>query len=184
MNPASVHAGIDPANITGDLGAILLAHARHADGQLLYACAPLTDAQLDRPFEMGPGSLRATVTEIFAAMRIWGDVYAERPARPWMADEGPFSVAQFRDIARDQHEEWAAIVRRFPLGSTLTRERNGTVWSHSRAQILAHVFTHSVHHRAQAINMLRHLTGLPAAGWADRPALPSGSVITWARSLS
>jgi uncharacterized damage-inducible protein DinB len=169
---------------SGDVGAVLLAHARWADLDVLGACAGLTDAQLDRRFEMGPGSLRATVTEIIAAMRAWGDLYAGRAERGWMADEGPFAVARLRELAIEQHDDWAEIVGRFALDGVIERPRGGRTWRYTRAQIVAHVFTHSMHHRAQAINMLRHITGLPAASGKDGAALPSGSVVSWVRSVS
>lgn len=170
---------VDVANVSVDVAAVLLAHARHADTQLLDACEPLSGEQLDRSFEMGPGSLRATLTEILAAMRAWSDIYAGRDTRPWMGDEGPFTLDALRAMAGELHDDWAAIAGHCPLDGVIERQGAGKTVRFTRAQILTHVFTHSVHHRAQAINMLRHVTGLPAAGGSDGPSLPSGSVTHW-----
>jgi uncharacterized damage-inducible protein DinB len=43
----------------------------------------------------------------------------------------------------------------------------------TRAVILCHVHTHSMHHRAQCLNMLRHLGVSP---------LPQSSVTDWSRA--
>ena len=61
---------------------ILLAHDEWATRQMLDTCAKLTDEQLHRRFEMGPGSLHDTLTHVLAAMRVWGDLLASREQRP------------------------------------------------------------------------------------------------------
>lgn len=166
---------VDPANITGDLGAILLAHARAADRELHRACRPLSDAQLDHPFAMGPGSIRAALMHNLGAVRVWADQFARRPARPWLPDEGPLTIEAMEAIAEVLYDDWDEIVTRFPLDETLERTRSGVVQRFTRAHILVHTTTHSVHHRAQIINMLRQI------GVEDRP---TGSAMVWAVSLA
>lgn len=161
---------VDPANLRSDIAAILLGHSLAADLELLAACRPLTDEQLDKPFEMGPGSVRATLMHNLGAVRVWADGFAGRERRAWLPDEGPFSVAQMESMAEQLHDDWKDIAGRFPLDEVLTSERNGVTRRYTRAHIIAHVTTHSVHHRAQAINMLRHLGVEPR---------PTGSVMSW-----
>lgn len=159
--------------ITAEVAAILLAQSRYADRRLHAACRSLDPDQLDKPFSMGPGSVRATLAHNLGALRVWADAYACRPRRAWLPDEGPFTVAQMETIAEELHDDWADIAPRFPLGEVLSRTRGDTIYRYTRAHIIAHVTTHSVHHRAQIVNMLRQL------GVEDRP---SGSVMAWVES--
>lgn len=163
-------ATIDPSNLTGDVAAILLAHSRSADSELLAACRPLGEAQLDQPFEMGPGSLRKVLMHNLGAVRIWADVYRGEVMRPWLPDEGELDVPAMERTAAALHDEWAELAGRFDLGEMIERTSHGVTRRYTRAHIIAHVTTHSVHHRAQAINMMRHL------GVEQRP---TGSVLSW-----
>ncbi|MEO1277371.1 MAG: DinB family protein [Planctomycetota bacterium] len=161
---------IDVTDLKAEPVAILLSHCRSADQDLLTAFQGLHDEQLDQQFEMGPGSIRATYTHNLGALRGWADVYAERPSRAWLGDEGPFSIDQLTQLTGELHEDWARIAGRFPLATVIQRERAGSIRRFTRAHILVHVTTHSMHHRAQIINMLRHV------GVGD---LPTGSVMNW-----
>jgi len=171
--PAGRVPAADTNNINADIAAVLLAHSRHADRELLAACRALTPDQLDHPFEMGPGSVRATIAHNLGALRVWADAYAGRPRRAWLPDEGPFTVAQLSQLAEQLHDDWADIAPRFPLDEVLSRTRGELIYRYTRAHIIAHVTTHSVHHRAQVINMLRQL------GIEQRP---TGSVMNWVES--
>ncbi len=163
----------DPANTRSDVAAILLAHSHAADRDLFAACRSLTEEQLDRAFAMGPGSIRATLAHNIGAMQVWADAYAGRPRRGWLPDEGPRSLAELERLAEEAHEEWAAIAAAHPLDTVLERQRDGKTQRFTRAHIIAHVTTHSVHHRAQMINMLRQLGLSP---------LPTGSAMSWVTS--
>lgn len=161
---------IDLSNTQTDAVAILLAHCRSADADLLAVMGNLSAEQLDQPFEMGPGSIRATFEHNLGALRGWADVYANRPRRAWLPDEGPYSVEQLNVITAELHDDWADIAGKFPLDEVIERPRGDSVRRFTRAHILVHVTTHSMHHRAQIINMLRHVG-------VDK--LPTGSVMHW-----
>lgn len=160
----------DPNDLKTDAIAILLAHCRSADEDLLAALRDLTREQLDRSFEMGPGSIRATFEHNLGALRGWADVYANRPRRAWLPDEGPFTIEQLETLTAELHDDWADIADKFQLGEVIERPRGDSTRRFTRAHILVHVTTHSMHHRAQMINMLRH---------AGVEKLPTGSVMTW-----
>lgn len=161
---------VDAANVTTDLAGILLAHSRAADRELFEACRGLSEAQLDQPFAMGPGSIRAILMHNIGAVQVWADAYAERPRRGWLPDEGSKPLSELERLAEAAHDEWAEIAGKYPLDTVLSRERDGRTQRFTRAHIIAHVTTHSIHHRAQAINMLRQL------GVEKRP---TGSVMAW-----
>ena len=168
------HPVVDTNNLNTNAFAILLAHARWADSLLLDHASKLTDAQLDQPFEIGLQTLRATITHNIAAMRAWADVYAERTQRPWIEDEAPHTLDQLRAMHDETHTDWADLAARLPLDTVLERPPR----KFTRAHILAHVTTHSIHHRAQAFNILRHL----GVGTVSEP-LPPLSVTGWAQTL-
>jgi uncharacterized damage-inducible protein DinB len=132
--------------------------ARH---RLLALAEPLPDEALDRPLEMGLGSLRATLHHLWAAERVWLDRWLGDTGSRLEWDAGDVPVARLRaafdDVARRREPLLADVgagagsrvvsyrtsageERRFPLGD-----------------LVLHVANHGAHHRAQAGNMLRRL---------------------------
>ncbi|MFT5423304.1 MAG: putative damage-inducible protein DinB [Phycisphaerales bacterium] len=136
---------------------IMIRHDEWSMGLLFDECAKLTDEQLDQEFEMGPGTLRMTITHILAAMRGWGDMLAGREQRDRLETMDPFSVARWREMHKELAADFANSVRSHPADEVVTAERGGKSYAFTRGQVLTHVMTHGVHHRAQALNMLRHL---------------------------
>lgn len=145
----------------------LFVHNDWARDKLLALARELTDAQLDHPFEIGPGSLRATLRHLYGAERIW----FER----WLAREQPrFPQSRtitaiddlwnaFRNLATARNDFVAGLDHsdlRREIAFTDTAERNR---SEPLAELLLHLCNHGFHHRAQALNMLRHL-GAKASG--------------------
>lgn len=140
-----------------DPAAILLDFEHWATHRMLDACAGLTDDQLDREFEMGLGTLRRNLAHNIGAMIGWTCVLEGRePEFPPDAEDDPPSI----DRLRAMHDEAMARFRAAGsdgYGDVLTPARNGTTYRFSRGGIVTHVVTHSMHHRAQCLNMLRHL---------------------------
>lgn len=154
---------------TSDPIDILLAHNHWATRSIISACAALTPEQFHQKFEMGPGSLHNTTTHLLGAMRVWTDLLAARPARPrleTMQHTPAELLAMLDEIAGDL----AANARAHPLEDLVTWERGGKSYTFSRGGILTHVTTHGMHHRAQCLNMMRHLGVSP---------LPPSSVLEW-----
>jgi uncharacterized damage-inducible protein DinB len=141
------------------------AYADWAQARVLNAAASLSDEQLDRPFDMGCGSLRKTLVHICDAERWWQENWTRgphdtfpipRPAIPVTAiREEMTAVEQSRnkhlsqmrddDLQRDvKAQPRPDYIASFPIGQTMLQLCN-----------------HGTHHRAQALNMLRHL-GAPA----------------------
>lgn len=139
----------------------LFAHNDWARDKLLACAAGLSAAQLDRPFEMGAGSLGATLRHLYGAERIWLTRWrgAEQPRWPhaheivaladlqsaWLS----LSAARNEDLAG-----WRADDLRRSVTYTDIR---GATWTHALGDILLHVCNHGLHHRAQTMNMLRQL---------------------------
>ncbi|USO00232.1 MAG: hypothetical protein H6810_06115 [Phycisphaeraceae bacterium] len=138
-----------------DPAEILLAHDRWATRQLIDAARELTHDQFHQRFEMGLGSVHDTLAHIVGVIAGWGDFHAGRPRRePW-ENSGPYTCDQLAAALDEFADEFAAHTT--PHDEVVTAERHGRVWSFTRGAVLTHVTTHGVHHRAQCVNMLRHL---------------------------
>jgi len=59
----------------------LLAHDVWTTRQLLQQAQPLSDAELDRPFDVDRRTLRQCFVHIVEAMEIWNDLLYERRPR-------------------------------------------------------------------------------------------------------
>ena len=133
---------------------------------LLRLTAGLSDAQLDRPFEMGAGSLRATIYHLWAAEYGWLDRWQPGRATQYDAECHGESIAEigrrFRQTAAARDAFLGGMDdARLAEKITCTSKRWGTA-NFSFGDMMLHVCNHGAHHRAQAINMLRHLGVAPA----------------------
>jgi len=148
----------------------LLGHDVWTTRQLLEICATLSDAQLDHEFDIGHRTLRATLHHIIGNMEIWSALMAGEPIERQTdqtipAMRGRLSIAETRlqSIAGKVQAEngwdhlWTDHLDNPPREKTF-----GTA--------LAHIITHSMHHRAQMLYMLR-LSGISS--------LPEGDVFSW-----
>ena len=160
---------------TSNLLDIQLQHDQWATRQILSACEKLTADQFARKFDIGAGSLQAGITHMLAAMITWTDTLAQRPLRPRIDEGGAkYSAAQLHQMFDEFAAEFSAIAKSHPLDEIVKRTRGGKEYSFTRGAVITHVTTHGMHHRAQCLNMLRHLGVTP---------LPPSSVTEWARMV-
>lgn len=154
---------------------VLLAHDRWATARMLEACSALNHQQFHQPFEMGVGSLHATMRHVLGAMRGWtdmlrGEMLPGRSPRARLESEGDKSPAELLTLLPMLADDFEAEVRAGSLDDDISGERAGRLFRFKRGVILTHVTTHSMHHRAQCLNMLRQLGVSP---------LPASSVMEW-----
>jgi uncharacterized damage-inducible protein DinB len=139
----------------------LLAHDAWTTRQLLLACRDLPDADLDRSFDMGPGSLRATFDHVIGTMESWADRIGDRPKRRREPGAPSASVddmlVRLDDAAADLRETAERVCAEGRLEEVMELTYEGTLYRFTRGIALVHVTTHGMHHRAQIINMLRQL---------------------------
>ncbi len=156
----------------------LLRYSDWANGQLLRASAKLTDAQLDRPFEMGLGTLRKTLKHIHDGESVWLERWLGRAETPWPDyDERVGVVALSERIGKTyaQRDAFLATLNDAELQlAAVYRDSKGSQFTASLGDMMVQMCVHSTHHRAQAVNMLRHV-GAPTPEldymvWARRPA--------------
>jgi len=139
----------------------LFNYSDRANGQLIEASSRLTDDQLDRAFPMGRGSLRKTLLHIWAGEHVWLLRWKGQADTPWPDENVPTPVTV---IARDLNQ--TSTGRDVFLDSLdesnlrqLTRYLDSVAgyFQATLTDMILQGLVHSIHHRAQAVNMLRQL---------------------------
>ena len=155
----------------------LLGHDAWTTRQLLLRCRELTPDQLHRRFDIGHETLHATLLHIVGNLEVWTDLIRGRPVRP---EPGPIERTRSVDglIARldAAAPDFAAIARRLRdegrLDETWVDTLDDPPTAKTYGGAIAHVLTHSHHHRAEVLHIL-HRLGVPD--------LPEGDVLSWER---
>lgn len=138
-------------------------YSEWANDRLLEAARALTDFALDRPFEIGVGSLRKTLLHLFNGEAVWLQRWQGRRETPWPDEMELASVDTITQRFRPVYAERDRFLRSLndlDLASDVTyRDSKGSLYTANLADMLLQGFNHSTHHRAQAVNMLRHVGG-------------------------
>jgi len=153
----------------------LLEHDAWTTHQLLLCCRNLTDEQLDREFDIGQRTVRATLLHIIRNVEVWSNLMSGQPVR---ADQGVRLQGRSVSVLLTRLDHAAADLTRV---ARAVDQRGG--WDERWVDRLdsppakktygggiAHVITHSMHHRAQLLYML-HRLGVKG--------LPEGDVLSW-----
>jgi uncharacterized damage-inducible protein DinB len=152
----------------------LLGHDVWTTRELLTRCAALTDEQLDTEFDIGHRTIRRTLQHIVFNTDVWAGLMAGRiasrddvrrvPSTPEMLIERLDRAASIlagvaREVAdrNGWDETWVDVLDTPPAPKTY-------------GGAIAHVITHSMHHRAQLLYMMKTI------GLRD---LPEGDVLSW-----
>jgi uncharacterized damage-inducible protein DinB len=149
-----------------------------ANDQILRAAAVLPDAQLDQSFDMGRGSLRKTLVHVWAGEHVWVQRWQGRTETPWPDEEERVGVAalaeRFEPVVR-QRNAFLATVHDAALSRVVTyRDSKGSLFQAALGDMMMQMIVHSIHHRAQAVNMLRRVGAaapeLDYMMWVRKPA--------------
>ncbi len=158
----------------------LLGHDSWTTLQLLEICKHLTAEELDQEFDIGHRTVRATVNHIIFNMEVWSDLMrgetpglgqgtrAEERDVPALIELLNRVAPNLRALAREVserdgwEERWLDVLDNPPVDKTF-------------GSSIAHLITHSMHHRAQLLYMLRQL------GMTE---LPEGDVFSWEQQHS
>lgn len=163
---------------------------------ILRIAATLSREQFHQKFPIGLGSLHDTLTHVVSVMRRWTDRLAGRTPRPMLhavagaphvsGEAVSRSAADLLALLDEAEGDLAGVTRAIRVEGRLATPvmldwpgtEPGTLktYTFSRAAVIVHVTTHGYHHRAQCLNMLRHL-GAPVPGvTAGHPEL---SAVDW-----
>lgn len=137
---------------------------------------PLSDDELDREFDLGLRTLRATLAHVVRNVEVWtavmtGAVVPAKVARP--------SVAGMIEVFDAWYSEFEVLARAVRDGG-----RDDELWTDpldnpptekSFGGAIAHVITHSMHHRCQALFMLRRL-GVEGVPEGDALSCEGGTI--------
>jgi uncharacterized damage-inducible protein DinB len=157
----------------------LLGHDAWTTRQLLLRCHELTDEQLDQEFDIGHRSVRATLLHVIRNMEVWSDLMAGQPVRR-DEREGPSGrsveglLRRLDTAAADLARIATRIVREDRLDELWVDHLDHPPRQKSFGGAIAHVITHSMHHRAQLLYLLRRL------GVSE---LIEGDVLSWELQL-
>ena len=148
----------------------LLNHDTWTTRLLLTRCGALTDDQLDQEFDIGHRTIRATFDHLIRNMEVWTSMMAGEEigietdlSISGMTTRLEIASARLRDIARKVSTSkacnhlWLDYLEKPPAKKSF-----GTA--------IAHLITHSMHHRAHLFYMMRLL------GLED---IPEGDVFSW-----
>ncbi|MEM9416503.1 MAG: DinB family protein [Planctomycetota bacterium] len=158
---------------TMDLLDHLLKHDAWTTRRLMALCLPLSDDELGRDFALGPGTLRKLWQHVVRNVEVWTALMAgDETIIDGAPADAPLSVL----IERYDHAS-AAL---FALARRITDEGrfDGTFVDHldhpprnkTFGGAILHLATHGMHHRAQALYMMRRL-GIEN--------VPEGDALSW-----
>lgn len=125
------------------------------------SAAAVDDAGLDRPFDMGLGTLRRTFQHIRDAEQVWLQRWMGKVEVPWPKEQPVEPVRKVGDDLRRNAAERDAFVKSV-IESNLTkiipyRDSKGSMYETTLLDMMLQTCIHSAHHRAQAVNMLRRV---------------------------
>lgn len=135
----------------------LLGHDAWTTRQLLLRSRDLSDEQMERVFDIGDRSLRETFHHLLGCMEFHTDLLLGRTDEPPGRDDVSLDGMQRRltVVAKDLADVALKVEREGRADELVTNPRNGN--RRSRGGVIAHVITHSMHHRAQVLYMLEQL---------------------------
>lgn len=150
---------------------MLIAHNAWANEQVFARCRTLSEAELHQRFEIGLGSLHDTLLHNTAGYRWWTDRIADREPRPFLeAPSMRVSLAELERLTAEAQSDLNEVARLLKDSGRLNEvmiSRMPPGKRFSRTTALMHCFTHAIHHRSQALNMLRRLRPGEAAPEID-----------------
>lgn len=137
----------------------MLEHDRWATTQLLDVCRGLSDEQLDQPFDVGLGTLRATFAHMIINIEFWTGLMIGQPVDYAPPSDQP--LAALIDRHERAYADFAARSRQFRDDGRL----DDTYVDHydvhkTMGGTIIHVVQHNVEHRTEALHILVRL-GVP-----------------------
>ncbi len=135
----------------------LLGHDAWTTRQLLLRCRELSDEQMDRPFDIGDRSLRGTFEHLIACMETHTDLMLGRTTEDRARDDQSIDgmLARLTTAAKDFGELAARVQREGRADEMCTNFENARKLP--LGSVIAHLLTHSMHHRAQIMYILEQL---------------------------
>lgn len=141
----------------------LLRYGDRANEIVMTEVCGLSATQLDRPLDLGMGSVRKIASHLLAGEVTWlarlgGNVEAKWPAKPIPEDPAAM-LEMFRAEATARK---ALIIGPADLDRRQQyRDSRGSLFEASLQDMLIQMVVHATHHRAQLVNAIRRVGGDP-----------------------
>jgi uncharacterized damage-inducible protein DinB len=139
----------------------MFAYNDDANDLIFTAATTVNESKLDTPFDMGRCSLRKTLIHILAGEDVWLKRWQGHVETPWHDEDKPLTVEAIHKGIKTVSVERDAFLKKVgsaELAAYRTyRDSKGSRFQASLSDMIFQAFTHSTHHRAQAVNMLRRL---------------------------
>jgi uncharacterized damage-inducible protein DinB len=135
----------------------LLGHDAWTTRQLLLCCREMSDEQWNRPFDLWDRSPRETFEHLIACMESHTDLLTGRNEYLTSRDDETVDgmLKRHSIVAKEFAEAATQVEREGRADEMVTNPDSGN--RRSRGGLIAHLLTHSMHHRAQILNMLDRL---------------------------
>jgi uncharacterized damage-inducible protein DinB len=135
----------------------------HANDLVYRAASPLGDDLLDRPLDIGLGSLRRILIHIYNGEFVWLKRWQGQIETGWPREDGRQSPEELLEMLRSLRQERDAFVHsrdaRALDAVQIYRDSRGSLFQATLREMILQGFVHSTHHRAQAVNAIRRLGG-------------------------
>jgi uncharacterized damage-inducible protein DinB len=157
----------------------LLGHDAWTTRQVLLLCQGLSDEQLDRDFDIGHRTLRATWVHLIGNVQVWTTLMAEQPV-PRTGKEPAWAASPAMLLATWEvaMAEFTELARRLAADGRLDDSYTDTLDNPPRRKTfggtIAHLLTHDMHHRGEILHILQRL---------GVPGLPEGDVLGWEEAM-
>lgn len=142
---------------------LLLAYGDEMNLRLLAASRPLADAQLDAAYDIGPGTLRATLMHILVGEEAWLSRWKGAVETKWRTFATPPAIDDLSRIAAGVIAERDAFFATLDEAKLATvqpyRDSAGSVFEATLRDQIWQGIVHSTHHRAQAVHLLKRASG-------------------------
>ena len=150
----------------------LLEHDAWTTARVLELAGGLSDAQLDRDFDVGHRTVRETVRHVVRNVEAWTDLMAGRPVRERPAPTS--TLAELRRRFEGAFAEFAGLARELRAAGRLDDAYVDVLDRPPRRKsyggTILHVLTHDHLHRAELLHMLQRL---------GVEGLIEGDVLSW-----
>jgi len=148
----------------------LLSHDAWTTRQLLLRCQSLSDEQMQREFDIDSRSLSGTLTHLIGAMEFHTDRLLGRTISQSYREDTSVDgmLLRLTAVAKDFAAFATNVERERREDEMMTNENNENL--RTLGGVIAHVITHNMHHRAQAMYIMDKL------GMSD---IIEGDVLGW-----
>ncbi len=141
----------------------LLSYSDAMNEKILVAAVALSDAQLDQAFDMGMGTLRKTLAHIYVGEMVWLERWQGNTDCKWPPYETTLSPSEILDRCRaliGPRDVFVGSLDATRLAAVqVYRDSRGSLFRAMLLDMILQGITHSTHHRAQAVNMIRRAGG-------------------------